>query len=167
MPIDPAALRTEIQSGALAATLSPLVAAGRDADVAATINAKSFRGYVPIVEVAAYCCRTGVTGGVLSLLEVPLGGTIAPGVTMDLPTKGLLHTVLTLIQVDFRLTSVDVDESAFVAACGSLVSLGVMTADQVTAVRAMGDGRRSRAEVVFGDGVTVSQADVSRALRGA
>ena len=53
----PAQLKTEIQTGPLAAALAPLVAAGNDVGVAALLNARTLRGLVPILEMARYCAK--------------------------------------------------------------------------------------------------------------
>lgn len=162
----PAELRTEILAGPLAAELAPLVAAGDATGVAAALNAKAIRGYVPIEALAAYCCERGITGGVMALLEIPIGGETTAGVLMDVRTKGMLHTVMTLVQLDYRLEWVDVDKPAFVAACDGCIALGVMTGQHKADVLAMAANRQRRAEVAFGSGTSVSHEDVGLALQG-
>eukprot|EP01136_Pigoraptor_vietnamica_P015876 Opistho-1_new@59491 len=86
----------------------------------------------------------------MALIEIPIGAEITAGVTMTLAAKTLLHTVLTLIQLDYRLTTADLDDPAFGLAVDGLVGLGVMTADQRSEVIALGEGRVGRAELVLG-----------------
>lgn len=162
----PQQLHDEITTGPLATTLAPLVTAGNDAAIADSLNAKSYAGYVPISELAAYCCKQGITGGVMALMEIPIGATDNPPTSLSVTTKGMLHTVMTLVQIDFRLEWADVNDTAFLSALDGLISLGVMTSTQKAAVIALGNNRQSRAEVAFGWGTAVSLSDVSEALRG-
>lgn len=163
----PAELRTEIETGSLAAALADFVPGGNKhtsgegglswaACIAARLNAATQRGPVPIEELAAYCCKAGVTGGVLAMIEIPIGSNIVDGVPMTLPIKGLLHTVLTLIRDDYRLTTADVDDTDFVTACDGLVSLGIMTGQQKTEVIALGDNRLGRVPGVTESDVTMA-----------
>lgn len=158
----PTELRAEIESGPLAATLAPLVAAGSDAGAAGLLNARVYPGPVPIAELSGYCARHGITGAVMALLEIPVGSEIATGVAMTLQIKGLLHTVLTLIQLDFRLETADVNDPAFGAGLVAMRQLGVMNSDQAAAILALRDNRLSRAEIAFGRGVAAS--DVAAAF---
>lgn len=121
--------------------------AGNDVAVAALLNAESrpYRRPVPLEIFAAECLQLNLTGGVLALLEIPLGAEIAEGVTMDVQTKGLLHQVITLVQSDFRLVNADVDDVKFGPACDGLIALGVIDAAGKAALLALGDGLRSRA----------------------
>lgn len=120
--------------------------ASRDLNgIADILNKRDQRGYVPIVEIARYCSR-GITGGVQALIEIPLKSEIFPGVTMDIETKGALHTVLNLVQQDFRLEACDTDDPKFGAVCDMLILFTVMSAEDKAALLALGDNRMSRAE---------------------
>lgn len=140
--------------------------AGADNALADTLNSKQFAGPIPITELASFCCTEGITGGVMALAEIPIGTEIAPGVSMTVQIKGLLHTVLTLIQLDFRLTTCDVDDAKFGQVADALIGLGVMTAEQKTAIIAMAANRLSRAEVIFGQDVLVKADDVETVRKG-
>lgn len=120
--------------------------------MAAELNAPTERGPVPIEEVAAYCCRGGITGGVMAAIEIPIGTN---GMTVQ--AKAMLHTVLTLIQLDYRLSTADVDDAAFGAACDGLVSMGIMTGDQKTDLLALGANRTGKAFAVLGRDCTGSE----------
>lgn len=155
----PAQLKTEIQTGPLAAALAPLVAAGNDVGVAALLNARTLRGLVPILEMARYCAK-GITGGVQAALETPIG---TGGMTAQI--KGALHTVMNLVQQDFRMEACDVDDPVFGSVCdGVLIPFGIMTATDKTNILALGANRQSRVEFLFGQ--QVSMNDISLALRG-
>lgn len=159
MPMTLAALKAELETD----PTSRGYAGASDVQRASLLNAKTLRGFVPITELASYCAKNGITGAVMALLEVPLGGTDSPPASLTVQTKGVLHTVLSLIQIDFRLNAADADDPSFVAACDALVALGAMTAQQKTDVLALGEARRSRAEVLWGDGTTVTPIDCERA----
>lgn len=159
--MDLAALKAELTTDPAGLGYAPLITSGDDAGLVARLNAKAYRGYVPIVELAAYCAKAGITGAVLVALETPVG---TDGMTSQF--KGVLHTVLTLVQIDFRLTSADVDDPAFGASLDALAAATLVTADQKAAILALGDGRRSRAESLWGDGTAVAADDVTGYGRG-
>ena len=140
-----------------------LRAAGDDAGIAATLNTQDQRGLVPIVEMARYCAK-GITGGVQALTEIPIGSSIAPGVTMSVAYKAALHTVMNLVQQDFRLESCDTDDAAFGQICDMLVNFGVMQSSDKTTMIALGANRQSRAEVAIGRLCT--SADVESVRKG-
>ncbi len=118
--------------------------------MAALLNAKTERGPVPIRELSSLCLAVGLTGGVLALVEIPVGDDIASGVPMTLATKGMLHKVLTLIQTDYRLETADCDDPTFAAGCDGLIALGVIDADAKAALLALGNNRLGKAEVILG-----------------
>lgn len=161
-------LREEILNGTLAAQCAPFITGGAKhltgedglcsaANIVKVLTAKTQRGFVPIEELAAFCCVNGITGGVMGLIEIPIGTEIAPGVTMTMQIKGMLHTVLTLIQLDYRLTEADVDNAAFIAACDGLISLGVMTSQNKTDILALAQNRAAKVP-------NVTEAEVTAAL---
>lgn len=138
---------------------------GRHNEVAALLNMKQYRGSVPLQRFAEECLQINLTGGVLAILEIPIGQEIAPSVPMDVETKGLLHQVITLVQNDYRLEFADVDDVKFGPACDGLIALGIIDAPGKARLLALGDNRQSRAEVLWGFGFAVSAADVSDAYR--
>lgn len=158
----PQQIRAELDADPLSLGYAPLVAVGNDTATAALLNAKAYRGPVPIGELSAACLALGLTGGVLALLEIPIGSDIAPGATMTLQTKGLLHQMLTLIQTDYRLESADVDDPKFAPGCDALIALGVIDAAGKTALLALGANRRSRADVLWGAAVSATQIGEAR-----
>lgn len=157
MPPTPAALADEIANGPLAESLAPLVAAGRDADVAAALNVKQYAGPVPIVEVSSLFINEGITG----LLKAALDNSETPGMV-----RVLCHLALTLVEQDYRLTTCDTAAPQFATVAGGLVVAGLMTQTQVDTLVGMSANRSSRAEVLWGDGVRVTADNVAKALRG-
>jgi hypothetical protein len=146
-----------------ASEFNALRAAHDDAGIMAILNVQNQRGLVPIVEMARYCAR-GITGGVQALTEIPIGSSIAPGVTMSVQYKAALHTVMNLVQQDFRLESCDTDDAAFGQICDMLVSFGVMQSSDKAAMIALGNNRQSRAEIAMGRFCT--PADVESVRKG-
>ena len=164
MSIDLALLRTEITTGPKAAILAPLYAAGNDTGVAAELNKLDIRGVVPIVEMSRYCAK-GITGGVQAMLGIPIGTDIAPGTPMTLQIAGALHTVMNIVQIDFRLEGCDVDDPAFNAVVDFvLVPFGIMTAADKVALLALANNRQSRAMVAVGQFVSAFDVGNARAL---
>lgn len=161
----PQQIRAELDADPLALGYAAPVAAGNDDATAAMINAKNYRGPVPIRELSASCLALGVTGGVLALVEIPIGSEISPGVPMTMATKAALHKILTLIQTDYRLETADCDDPSFASGCDGLIALGVIGAGDKAALMALGENRRSRAEVLWGDGATVTHGDIGRARK--
>jgi hypothetical protein len=138
-------------------------AAHNDSGIAAALNVQDQRGLVPIVEMARYCAR-GITGTIQALNEIAIGTDIAPGVPMTVQIKAALHTVLNLVQIDFRLEACDTDDAAFGQICDLLVSLGAMQSSDKAALKALGANRQSRAEVALGR--LCESADVESVRKG-
>ena len=136
------------------------MAAGDDVGIAFLLNRRSYRGPVPIRELSSYCVCVGVIGAVEAVAYEPTSETIT------IQVKALCHNVLTLIRDDYRLETVDVDDAGFGPACDGLIAAGLLTSQQKADILALAENRRSRAEVLWGDGVAVSIRDVSLALRG-
>jgi hypothetical protein len=157
-----AELKTEILSGPLAATLAASWAAGDDATTARLMNVRNLPGLVPIRELSAYCLTANITGGVLALDSIPIGGEIAAGVPMTLQTKGLLKTVVTLVQDDYRLEEADVLSTEFGAALDGLIGLGLATLAHKTALQSLAANRQSRPESLGWGSVSPDQIGRAR-----
>jgi hypothetical protein len=156
--MDDTALRSEILDDPAGLGFAPLVAAGNDAEIAARLHAKRYRGPVPIEALSAYCTDEGITGAIEAVAYEPTGGAI----TLEL--KGLCRNVLTLVRDDYRLKTCDVDHPNFGAGCDGLIVAGLMTEVQKAAILALAENRRGRDEVLFGEAASAN--DVSFALRG-
>lgn len=149
--MDYAALRTELTTDPLSLGYAPLLAVANDWALADLLNAKQYRGPVPLRELSAYC----VTAGILGACEA-----VATDPANPVELRGLCHTVLTLIRDDFRLETADVDTAAFGAAADALVAVGLLASGQKAAMLALAVNRASRAEVVLGYGTAVTPSDV-------
>lgn len=150
----------------LASQYAPLIAVANDQAVADLLNLKQYRGLVPLREFAAACLQLNLTGGVLALLEIPIGAEIAPGVTMTIPTKAMLHQVITLVQNDYRLEVANVDDPQFGPACDGLIAMGLLTSEGKSTLIALGNNRSSRASVLWGEDAAVSAGLVGEARNG-
>ena len=141
-------------------------AAGNDSACADALNARTLPGPVPIVVLAGFCAQQGVTGGVMTMLEVPLGAAIpggsGPTAAMTPAIKGALHTAMTILQNDYRLETCDVLDPAFQQACGLLQMLGIMTAGQYATIQSLAANRASLADALG----AVTAADVECARKG-
>lgn len=144
----PAQIRSELQADPAGLGYAAPLAERRDNDLHRLMGERRFRGWVPIVELSAYCVEQGITGGILALDALPVADLPGADLPARLAVKGLLSTVRTLIQDDYRLELADTDLPAFGAALDGLIGLGVMTAGQKAALMAMGANRRSRLDVL-------------------
>lgn len=156
----PTELKTEIESGPLATTLAASWAAGNDTETARLLNVRDRPGLVPIRELSAYCLTAGITGGVLALDSMPVGADLGGGATLTMQIKGLLKTVVTLVQDDYRMEEADVLGAAFSGAVDGLIALGLAAAGDKTALQAMAQNRNSRASEL---GWSVSAQNVGEA----
>lgn len=161
----PTELRAEIidDPGGLGYAASWTV--GDDSSVAAIINAPTRPGAVPIEVLASYCVTRGITGTVLALDSLSIGQTISPGVTMTLEIKALLKSILTVIQIDYRLTSAEMNNPATGQMLDGAKALGIITSAQYAEILALANNRYSRAQELWGAGASISDADVARARR--
>lgn len=159
----PTQIKTEITTGPLAAALVASWAAAADQTTADLLNAKTLRGPVSIREMSAYCVTRGITGGVLAWDALPVADLPGADLPAKLQTKGLLKTICTLIQDDYRLETADLDDPSAAGMLDGLQALGVLSADHRAGLLALGANRRSRAEAAWGDGVTVSATQVGEA----
>lgn len=152
----PQQIRAELDADPTARGYAAPRAANDWAAVAALLNARTFRGPAPLRELSAACLALGVTGSVKALLEVPLGGTDSPPTSLTLATKAGLYKVVTLIEQDYRLEEADCDDPSFAAGCDGLIAMGFLTEAGKASLLALGNNRRSRAEVLWGGGLPLS-----------
>lgn len=156
----PQQLRTLIDSQPDGSPIRVAYAAGDDTGVARLLSARSQRGYAPIRELSAYCVTQGITGTVLALDEISVGADIAPGVTMTMQVKGLLKTIRTLIQDEYRLELVDLDAPQAAGLLDGLQSLGVISSAQRAAIVALGENRVG----LVADGVSAEEVARTRGV---
>ena len=153
--IDYILLQSEITSDPLSIGYAPFISSGNDQAIADLLNQKQYRGPVPISELSSYC----LTNGLIGTLQVACQATGVPD-----QIKGLCITVTTLLKNDYRLSTCDTDNVAFMTICDALISSSLMSSQNKTDIIAMGNNRLSRSEVLFGIGL--SNSDISFALRG-
>lgn len=146
---DLTALAAELQSDPAALGYAAPLAAGDDAAVAALLNAKSYRGPVPIVELSAAALAFGLIGKCEVALYTP-----ATPETLDLCR--LCSQTLTLLRDDYRLTTADVDDPDLAAGLDAFVAIGWLTSDQRAYLAGLAAGRASRADLLFGGPITPS-----------
>lgn len=149
--MDSAALRTELLNDPLNLGYAPFMAVANDWALADLLNAKAYRGPVPLRVLSAYCVGIGVIGGCEA---------VADDTSNPVRVRGLCRTVVTLIRDDYRLETADVDDPAFGAAADGLVGLGLMTIEQKAGMLGLAESRASRAEKVLGYGTVVTPSDV-------
>lgn len=111
-----------------------------DQGVADLLNARTYRGMVPIIDLSAYCTTQGITGGI----EATANNQAA-----DISVRGLCYSVLSVLRDDLRLNFADLDDPAFDTMTDLLVGVGLLTSQQQTALKALGENRRSRAAVLW------------------
>jgi hypothetical protein len=154
MPLTPEqldTLRVELQEP----PYIDLLAAGNDAVLADRLNAQALDGrrWVPTDVLRAHL----MTQGIWPRLRTVLYTEAAPA-----ELKGAAHFVIDAC-VPTALEALDLDA----ALCGELLAVfqdaSLLTADEAGAILALGDAQVSRAEQLFGAGVTVSRDDVAGA----
>lgn len=158
----PQVLRAEIDSGPLAVTLAPFVAAGDDASIAAALNdrAGTAAGTIPygvlwadlVPWAAANSTRTVIQAG-------------ADDATPDNAAKrAICLTVLDYLGGGLNSRWLDLTKSSSMALLDAAVTLGIFTSAQRTEVVAMGTLPASRAEILWGYNVTITHQQVAAAF---
>lgn len=139
---------------------------GDDTGCAAILNVRTQRGPVPLVEVSSFALQTGLMGAVQALDSLPVGTVIdqQSGVTVTLQIKGLLRSVISMIQDTSRLTVGHLDDADGTAMLDGLQSLGVLTADNRAALLSLADNRLSLAELQLGSLVDAATVAVTRGI---
>lgn len=152
--MDYTALATEINTDPLTLGYAALVSSGSDQGIAILLNANNYtlQGPVPMTDVFIWLGENALT--------VTIQGIAA--------TSGPLqnNAATFLLAVQGGSAVLDVTNSAIVAMVAAFVTAGTFTQSVQDALFAMGQVPASRAEVLFGSGVSVSNSDVSFALRG-
>lgn len=159
MPTPPeikAEILNDAASRGYAAFTAP--ATRQDNEILRLLNEEVFRGPVPIIDVSAYCTVNGITGAIQDAVDNPLGADEDSKRTCRI----LCRNVLTILLTDWRLNTADTDSDAFAAMTGGLIAFGLLTSGQRDAIKALGDARRSRADILWGR--KVSLEEISEAL---
>ena len=157
--MDYAALKALIASTPAAAARYDI---GDDTGTAAILNTRNQRGPVPLAVLSAFSLQTGLMGTVQALNELPIGSVIdqQSGAVMTLQIKGLLLSVISLIQDTSRLAVAHLDAANGVAMLDGLQALGILSPTIRTALVALADNRLSVAEITVGS--LVAADDIAR-----
>lgn len=148
------ALKTEIQSGPLAAELAPYIASGNDTAIADALNDR--RGETMLRErlisargvLAQYPDGPAAGAAVLDKLEAAAAGVPA------------VKWVMSFLKAD----GIDIGSPATQGMLDQLAVGGLITAAEAGKLKSLGMVPASRAEIVLGQSVSVT--DVAIALRG-
>lgn len=147
------ALKTEIQSGPLAAELAPHIASGNDTAIADALN--SHRGETMLRE------RLISARGVLA--DYPDGPAAAAAVLDKLEAAAAHVPAVRWVMSFLKSDGIDIGSPATQGMIDQLVAAGVLTTDEGDKLKALGSVPASRAEIVFGRTVTAN--DVAHAVR--
>ena len=149
-----AALKTEIQTGPLAAELAPHIASGNDTAIADALNAQ--RGETMLRE-RFISAR--------SILAFYPDGPAAAAVVLDkLEAAAASVPAVKWVMSYLKSDGIDIGGVATHGMLDQLAAGGLITADEATKLKSLGYAPVSRAETVLGQSVSVT--DVAVALRG-
>ena len=152
--MDYQALRTELESNQ---AYAPRIAAGDDAGIAAMLNAKTVDALRSLTsrELLVWAAQ----GGRYIKLE-----SAAADTSRSAELRSVCKSAVKILDRDG--TGLDLRDAQVAGLLGALVASGVLTAADQAAIRSMAANKISRAEELFGEGVTVTSSDISLALRG-
>lgn len=132
-----------------------------DQGVADLLNDRAYRGLVPIIDLSAYCTTRGITGKIEAMANKQAAAD---------EVRELCYTVLSVLRDDLRLNYADLDSVAFDTMTDVLVSLTLLTSQQQTEIKALGDNRQSRCGILWATAndyfPTVSATQVGNARNG-
>jgi hypothetical protein len=151
-------LRSELQGDPASIGYASHVASGADFTLAAMLNAPRTNGR----KKDAFLTERGI----LFVLGPSAGDTFLSAIEAASQANSLLARTVRILR-DLAGQGIDVGDPATQAQLDALALAGVITAESSAAVKAYGTRQWSRAEIVLGEGVHVSDSDVARALRGA
>lgn len=140
------ALRTEIESGLLAATLAPFVAVGNDSKIAELLNAKTQTALqpIPIFEYAMWAAKTGVRR------------KLKAGLAHENASIADICDIALEVMSNPHATSLDLTDAGSMALMESLMMAGIVTSGERAALVAFCTRPASRIEVVFGIGAVAT-----------
>lgn len=152
-----AALKTEIQTGPLAAELAPFVLSGSDAEIAKRLNRADIAAFKSVVlaDVVQYLSDLGVLANIADAAANPADPAHAAARKVVATLR--LSTELGVQTLNMRRTS----NTALIT---GLVTAGLMTVAQANGLRALADTLLGRGGVLWNE--TVTHEQVGQALRG-
>lgn len=154
-----AQLRTEIETGPLAAELAPLVTAGDDVGIAAVFNRADIAATVPTMATDRLLMdKLDALPANVILFKLTQASTPAQGATVDAQVFAfMVGRALARLYGD----GLDIGNANTLAQLDVLQTNGVLTADEVTAIKGLSASKISRAQQL---GTPIDDLDVRRAL---
>lgn len=152
----PAELKTEIQTGPLATELAPFVTAGNDGKIAEVLNRRDIpsKKRALMADLVNYLSDQGILANIAD----------AAADTTNVAHAAARKVVATLrLSTELGVTSINMTRAGNQALIGNLVTSGLMTNAQANGAKALADTMVSRAEVLWGKSIQVT--DVAKALR--
>lgn len=150
----PTELKTEIQTGPLAAELAPHVTAGDHIAIAGVLNRPD---YGTIVYQRMVNFRT-----VMAEIDPVTGASILDKLEAAASTVSAIKWALYGIKSD---TGIDVGHPATRAQIDALVAGGVLTSTEGAQLKSLAERMGSRAEALWGAGTVITHEQVAEALR--
>ena len=161
-----AQLNSELNQDPLTLGYAPLIISGNDIGLCALLNAKNFNGKksLPSTELLAWAAGNG------RMVKIELGATMTlpastdPSYAQSVGVKSVAMAADRMINRDG--TSLDLNLSDRQQLVGTLVAAGIISQADSDSLYALASTKVSRAEVLWGNGIVIGQADISLALRG-
>ena len=148
----PAALKTEIETGPLAAEIAPLYAAGNDIAVAAVLNSRRGENML----------RSRLVSARAVLGEYPDGPAAAAAVLDKLEAASATVPAVKWVMSFLRADGIDIGSPATQGMLDQLAAGGAITAQEATKLKSLGIVPASRAELVFGQLVSITEVSETR-----
>lgn len=153
--MSPAELKTEIQTGPLAAELAPFMSAGDDLSVARILNRQDIanKKLVSLDDLANYLSDQGVLANIADA-AVDATNTAHAAARKAVSTLRLSR--------ELGIRAINMQRPGNQSLISNLVSAGLMTTGQANGVKALADTLSSRAEIVFGQFVSPNNVSEAR-----
>lgn len=154
----PLELKTEINSGPLKSELAPFMTAGDVLSVARVLNRRDIasKKRALMTDLVNYLSDQGILANIAD----------AAADATNTAHAAARKVVATLrLSTELGVTSINMTRPGNEALIANLVSAGLMTVGQAAGVKALADTLYSRAEVVWGEGTSVSPSDVAESRR--
>jgi hypothetical protein len=158
----PEQLYTEITSGPLKDELATPWSNGDDTSVAAILNRADMPGYIPAAPLQKYLTETGliaVFDVIYNHLLLPSAMNAAPTAPTPFGLYAMASQILTTLRNNYRAAIGQISTG-----CDALISFGLITAEQKTAILAL-EVKISQAQTVWGYDARITPDDVSKARK--
>lgn len=145
-------LKAEIETGPLAAELAPFVASGNDIAVAAVLNSRRGENML----------RSRLVSARAVLGEYPDGPAAAATVLDKLEAASATVPAVKWVMSFLRADGIDIGSPATQGMLDQLAASGAITTGEATKLKSLGIVPASRAEVVFGQLVSITDISETR-----